>query len=35
MAAYKATKNHSLIDKGGDNSRQRCYFADYMNEAII
>lgn len=35
MTAHKATKNHSLIDKGGDNSYQSCYFADYTNEAII
>lgn len=35
MAAHKATKNHLLIDKRGDNYHQSCYFADYMNETII
>lgn len=35
MAVHKATKNNLLIDKGGDNYHQSCYFADYMNETII
>lgn len=35
MAVHKTIKNHFLIDKGGDNYLQSCYFADYMTETII